>query len=353
MRPHFTILLVSLACGCCTPSSFGQAADPAALLKSMIEATSLDSADAGSWHWKMDVTVYDFNGKNPVPGSIEVWRSDGNMRTVMTAAAAQQTTLRVGNKLYRSGDDSPNFSRLEAAFMQVLNPIPNEFLDPSLKLKLVGQKAGKTKLNCVEPTLGKPGTAMLDASARLDFCAMDGTDGFVAAYEANDTSIMFGQLGTFRSKQVPMTFRISSSGHLRADGKTTTLSPFSPAPDEFAVTPDLHPLQLPIKNNGDGIGFLMLVREMPLAPAGGANAGHAEGWVKFDILIGQNGRIVSYAVVDSSNDQQFNRASEENLTHMIYRPYLINGIPVQVKASTGMSFSVEGSAPGMGGNNRP
>ena len=61
----------------------------------MIDSTSLDSADAGSWHWKMDLTVYDFNGRNPRAGSIEAWRSDRNMRTVMTLEGAQLTTLRV------------------------------------------------------------------------------------------------------------------------------------------------------------------------------------------------------------------------------------------------------------------
>ena len=43
-------------------SSVAQSTDPSVRLKAMMDATSLDSAEAGSWHWKMDVTVYDSDG---------------------------------------------------------------------------------------------------------------------------------------------------------------------------------------------------------------------------------------------------------------------------------------------------
>lgn len=125
--------------------------DATALLKSMIAATSLDSADAGSWHWKMDVTVYDFNGKNPEVGSIEAWRAGRNMRTLMTLSGGQLTTLRVENELYRSDGDSEKFSPLEAAFMQVLNPIPNNLLDPSVKFKRTKRNAGSRNWTAFRP----------------------------------------------------------------------------------------------------------------------------------------------------------------------------------------------------------
>ncbi|HEY2860450.1 MAG TPA: hypothetical protein VGJ21_18670 [Terracidiphilus sp.] len=302
----------------------------------MIDSTSLDSADAGSWHWKMDLAVYDFNGRNPRAGSIEVWRSDRNTRTVMTLEGAQLTTLRVGDKLYRSDGDGNKFLPLEAAFMQVLDPIPNSLLDPSVRLKLVERKLGKTKVDCVQPTLQMPELETYDNATgdRLDFCAIGGTDHFVVAYEANKTVLTIGQMGVFGSKQVPITFQISCDADRRVEGKTTTLSSFSPAPDEFAVTPDLRPLQLPVEVAMGALQSLMLVHEIPLPPMRGA-----VGQVKFDVRIGEDGRVVSHSLVEAASNPMLNLTVEKSLKHLILRPYLINGIAVQIHTAVSMNYS--------------
>ena len=103
--------------------------------KTAIDSTSLESPDIRPWHWKMDVTLYDVDGKNPQAGGIEVWYADGNMRSVLTLDGTQLTTLRLGDHLYRSDGDAEKFLPLEIVFMQALNPIPDGILNASVKLK--------------------------------------------------------------------------------------------------------------------------------------------------------------------------------------------------------------------------
>ena len=221
--------------------------------------------------------------------------------------------------------------------MQVLDPIPNGLLDPSVKLKQVERKLGKTKVDCVQPTLQMPEWENYVADQtgdRLDFCAIGGTDHFVAAYEANKTVVTIGQMGVFGSKQVPITFQISCDADRQVEGKTTTLSSFSPTPDEFAVTPDLHPLQLPVEVSMGALQSLMLIHEIPLPPMRGAVE-----QVKFDVRIGEDGRVVSHSLVASSLDTMLNLTVEKSLTHLILRPYLINGIAVQIHTAVSMNYS--------------
>lgn len=146
------------------------------------------------------------------------------------------------------------------------------------------------------------------------------------------------QVGLFRSKQVPVAFQISCEGHLRVDGKTTLLSSFSPGPDEFAVTPELHALQLPVKA-GSGSLFLMLVHDIPPYPPG-ARSRHAGGQVKFDLVIGEDGRVASHTLVEAAQDPELTQAVEISLTHQIFRPYLIDGVAVPFKATTVMNYGI-------------
>lgn len=341
MRTPSLALLMSVVLGCCSLVAVGESADPAARLKAMMEETALDSPEAGSWHWKIEATVYDFDGKNPKPGSIEIWHSGRNMRTVMALDGEQLTTLRAENRLYRSSGDPLKFSTLEAAFIQLLNPIPSNVAMPSVKLRMAQRKLRKDKLDCVQPTFSMPDIPTYNTDFRLEFCALN--DHFVAAFEADDTVIAFGQVGLFRSKLIPATFQITCHKHLILEGKTTALSTFMPAANDFAITPELHPLQLPI-HIPSGFGFLLLNHDSPLYPPG-AHARNSGGAVSLNIVVDESGNVISYTFAGKADDPELNKAMEDSLTHLIFHPYLINGIPVQVTTSIRQVFGVADSGP--------
>src|SRR5438105_8019385 len=148
-------------------------------LKAAADTTSLDSPGTDPWHWKIDVTVYDSDGKKPKTGTIEAWYADDKMHSVMTLDGASLTTLRVGHDIYRSDPGATNFVPLEAVFMQALDPIPSNVLDPSVKARLVAQKVGNMRLDCIEPTFDLPKANTFAVGAPLSYCFSAGTDNFV------------------------------------------------------------------------------------------------------------------------------------------------------------------------------
>ena len=337
MRCRFAALLSLVGFTVSTAHFSGQSVDSSAKLQALLDATALDSKEAGSWHWKMDVTVYDVEGKNPKTGNIEVWRSNEGMRTVMNLEGAELTTLRIAGKLYRSAGDPEKFIPLDSAFMQVLNPIPSGLVDPSIKLKLNQRKKGQIKLDCVQPTFKMPDADTFSMDSPISFCSLADTDHFVVAYEANQTAIATGQLGAFGSKQIPIAFEISSLGHMNIEGKTTAMSSFTPTPDDFILKPNMQPIDLPISVPQKFLVPLTLIHDSPHYPAV-AKSRHVQGEVKFDLLIGEDGRVVSHTLVGTA-DPDLSRVSEEALTHLIFRPYLINGVAVQVKTTLTTNFT--------------
>jgi hypothetical protein len=75
-----------------TPAEIG------ARLKSAAERDSLANVESRPWHLKLDVTLYDEEGKNPQSGTIEVWRSGENRRIVYEFGDKRYTRLELAGK---------------------------------------------------------------------------------------------------------------------------------------------------------------------------------------------------------------------------------------------------------------
>jgi TonB family protein len=334
--PVLALLLSCQSVAVAQSNTTGTAADK---LRIALDNNSLQSPGIRPWHWKMDVTLYDADGKNPKPGSIEAWYAEGKMRSVLTLDGVQLTTLRLGDQLYRSEGDAEKFVPLEIVFMQALNPIPDGFLDPSVKLKLSSSKSAKIALDCVQPSFTLPQADTFSTDSPLSYCFLAGTDHFVVSYQASQTAIARVRVGNFQSKQVPIAIQISSLGHKRVELTTTTLETFTPGADDFALQPVLHSLDTPVEFRPSDVFFgLLLVGDAPHYPVT-AKSRHAEGAAKFDVVIGTDGKIISKSL-SNKVDPDLAEAARQALTHWIYRPYLVNGIPVKVKTTITINFTM-------------
>jgi TonB family protein len=241
--------------------------------------------------------------------------------------------------LYRSDGDAEKFLPLEIVFMHALNPIPDGLIDTSVKLKLASLKSGNLKLDCVQPSFTLPEADTFTTEPLLSYCFLTGTDQFAISYQAPQAMVARLQSGTFQSKQVPVDLQISALGNKRADSKTTILETFTPGTDEFALQPTMHPLDSPIEVPQQmSLMGLVLIKEAPRYPME-AKSRHAEGSAKFDVVIGTDGRIISKSLTNKV-DPHLAEAARQALTHWIYRPYLIDGMPVQVKTTITINFNI-------------
>jgi hypothetical protein len=334
--PFLAVVFLSTCIAQTEDKTSAQAAEK---LKSVIELTTLDVPGIRPWHWKMDVTLYDADGKKPQTGNIEAWFSDGAMRTTFTLGDDKMTTLRLGDNLYRTDADPAKFIPLEIVFMNALRPVPSELLDPGISLKFLVQSVGKSRLDCVQPSFTLPKANTFIEDTPLSYCLEQGTDHFLVAYQPGQSSIARLQIGTFLGKQVPLALQMMSLAKKRAETKTTSLSTFTPAPQDFAVLPTMHPFSPPVEIPAEDQPLgLLLHSESPHYPAE-ARSHHVEGSVKFDVVIGADGRILTKQLSNKA-DPVLAEASADALIRRVYRPYLVNGMAVPVKTTITMNFNL-------------
>ena len=94
--------------------------------KATAEST-LDNLTSRPWHAKVNVTMFDDKGKNPVDLTVEYWKSGDDSLRVITGGANTETELHHDDYVYRShtGDRIPSLA--STAFQEFLHPGPLPF----------------------------------------------------------------------------------------------------------------------------------------------------------------------------------------------------------------------------------
>jgi len=293
-------------------------------LKAAADLASLDEIGLKPWHWKLDVTVFDLDGKNPKTGSLEMWFGDGNMRTVASLGSAEITTLRIGNNLYRTAGDEKH-------------PVPDEVFQPASAEKLIRQNAGKIKLDCVAPTLVRQTNGVVAMGQLFSFCLEQNTPRLVAMYEPGDFGVLRRQTGTFQSHDVPVDLQIFLGAVQVAEAKTTKLAAESIDPALFQIQPDMTPAAGPVEIPSGDLSHLVLSQSPPSYPLD-AKEHYVSGKVVFDAMIGKDGHVLSLQL-NSNADAALTESAKKAVSQWIYRPYLINGLPVEVKSKINVNFT--------------
>ena len=307
-------------------------------LKAASELTALDGAALHPWHWKLDVTVFDTDGKNPKTGSLEMWFSDGNMRTVASLGSAEITTLRIGNDLYRTDGNEKDISEITFAQMQVLHPVPDEVFQPGVAVKLTRETGGKTKLDCIAPTLVRPTNDVVSVGRQFSFCLEQDTPRLLVMYELGGFGVLRQQTGTFQSHEVAVDLQVFLRTITFAEAKTTKLASETIDPSLFQVQSDMSPFRGRVEISSGALSRLTMSENAPTYPLD-AKERHASGTVVFDAMIGKDGHVLSLQPTGQA-DASLVESAKKAVSQWLYRPYLINGIPVEVKTKINVNFSM-------------
>src|SRR5215469_920650 len=291
MNPYRSFLLLMLGALCLLPTL--HAADKvqlAAHLKSAAEYSSLDSVGLQPWHMALDITLFDTDGKNPKPATVELWAANANMKMVESVGNSQVTTLRNNDKLLRTSAQAPEFVQLESLIEQILHPIPVEFLQPGVKLNEDKLTLAKTPLDCIEPTFPSASSTTL-ITHPLSFCVIRDTDSLAITY--GGAFIEFRQQTLkFQSREISSHLQVLAGKTLRADAKITKLETFTPKSDDFVPTSQMVSFDGPVEAKPTDRRVIGISKTPPIYPAM-ARADHVSGSVDFDALIGTDGRVTS------------------------------------------------------------
>ncbi|GAC1423881.1 MAG: hypothetical protein NVSMB62_20540 [Acidobacteriaceae bacterium] len=303
-------------------------------LKAAAEVSSLDGKDVKPWHWLMETTAFDKDGKNETHGSIEMWFSDGAMRTTVKRGTEEVTALRTGDQLYLTNGDEKNLFAAMFLQMEALRPIIDPVFQPSVPVALFRTDAGSVKLDCFAPTLVKPNKDAGVTGQPFSYCLLRDKDQLVATYGPGGIDVIRSRLGVFQGHQVPMELEVLSGKTKVAEAKTIKLSTAGVDASLFQVTPEMTHFTGPVV-----VEPLKIGGPPPQYPME-AKARRVSGTVVFDAVIGKDGHVVSLNPVGQGN-QSLVKVSKDALLRWIYRPFEINGLSFEVTTQLKVNFAIE------------
>ena len=318
------------------------AQDTAALVDKLHQATTLNSIDDQQlkpWHLKMSFQLYDAKGSPTEQGTIEEWWADSaKEKTVYTSPSYTSAEIRTKDGFYRSKGTPSAPALLELLRRQVVHPMPSEGDIADSHPDLRKETIGKVPMDCI--MLGQPIKNVAYAPLGLfpTYCFDHDKDSLRVSYDFGSQLIVRNKVGTFQQRSVVIDQTTLQNSTSEASAHLDTLqsrvpndSDFSPSADMESVNPN------PVMVATGVVAGLKISGVNPHYPET-SRRNHASGLVILRAKIGSDGHIHALKII-STPDADMAIASLAAVRQWTYKPYLLNGQPVEVDTQITVSFS--------------
>jgi TonB family protein len=310
---------------------------PQERIDAVTQAMSLEDVTR-PWHLKVEVTVFDSKGQNPKDGTIEVWRSGDDRKTVYTFGSATSTDLKSGGKFYESGNgEIPYYAGVVLSHILHAGPGKDDLSGAVPDLRR--QSMGKKDFDCIMLVHPIKNTPYPPLGLFPTFCLLRDTNDLRITYDFGGQSLVYNGVGKFLDHVIPVSLTIGEGSITMAKAKVTTLSTFAPTPADFAPSDADTPVQTNLARVAGGViagnrtSFVQ-----PVYPAD-AKARHATGTVVLHAIIGRDGHVHSLRPI-SYPDPDLVIASLVAVRQWTYKPYLLNGQPTDIDTTITVNFNM-------------
>ena len=320
--------------------------DPQAIFAAARPLYDFSAPTVKPWHMKVSYQLYDESGKPSDPGTYEYWwASPDTYRSSWSRAGLSQTDWHVnGHHSHAGSGASLTFfeRKLQAVF---LNPLPKpENLDPQkVRFDKQEQKFGSVKLPCVMliPKMALHGQ---NEEAPLGefptYCFAADHPMLRAYYAYGATSVVYNRVVLAQGVYIPKEIRIQDGTRLVLTASVDALEsiPVSsaalvPAKDAEVVS------KTPRVEIPSGVAQGQLLKQVrPFYPQQ-AKSDHVSGKVVLQAEIGTDGRVHDLSVVEGPSPSLIGAAMWA-VSQWEYKPYLLNGSPVEVNTTVNVIFNL-------------
>lgn len=306
-----------------------RAQDPALSTRLTTAATvdALDTVDTKPWHALVDTEIFDMRGNNPTHGTIEVWQSGTDRRTLYTFGSTTMTEIVKGKAVYRTASD-PQFPRFAPFLLtKVLHAGPTMFQVKQIEPQLQRRKVDGTEFDCIST---KPPANAISFSSPA-YC-LDVQDHLRALLNFKQ-NVLLDAPEEFLEHAISRRISITNSDVPTATAKITKLEIYEPPAGQFTPTSDMTLFVPTIRISGGVLAGLTVKRVQPILPAGAS----VKGSVSLRVTIGTDGHPNRVEVV-STPPPAIADACVDAVKQWVYKPYLLNGDPVQVETTVLINF---------------
>jgi TonB family protein len=294
------------------------------------ELTSLDAASVRPWHLKLDVQLFDENGKPSEQGTVEEWWASPSLyRVVFTSPSHTGTELRNGDGYYRTAGGGTGGYQLDLMRRQVVHPMPPEDETRTGKLEVKTESFGKVKLECVMVGEEIRGVSYMPYGLFPMYCMDPGESSLRLTYNFGNQVIVRNKMGKFLEKIVSTEVTANTGGKTSASAKVTALQTMPLTAADFVPGSDLEKLgEGPTQVAAGVMAGYKIKGPNPVYPAA-AKQNHVSGTVVMRAMIGRDGLIHRLKLV-SYPDGDLAISALAAVRLWAYKPYMLNGETTEV-----------------------
>jgi TonB family protein len=315
--------------------------DPQALLALAAKSNGLNSPDLQPWHIKASYATYNADGKETLNGVFEEWWAGPHRYKISyTQANFKQTDYGTDAGLYRQGDQ--NWSTTEMlARSYLLDPLPDPVAPGFKTIKLNKQlrSLGKVKLNCITltypldlPTSAIPGALPL-------YCFATDIPALRVRTVNSTEDVIYNDLRLFQGHyvagNVQWTLNEKPLLAVTLDSIETLQAPtsamFVPPPDAVLIPPTKLHLDSAFMD------AYQLRQAFPTYPTHDKEE-RITGKLVLQVTIGKDGHVTN--VQSISGPPMLYEPAVDAVRQWAYRPYLVNGEPVEVETQVNVVFTL-------------
>lgn len=321
--------------------------DPQAIFAAAAPLYDFSASTVKPWHMKVSYQLYDESGKPSDPGTYEYWwASPDTYRSSWTRPGVSHTDWYVKGQHSHavSGSYLTLFERkLQSDF---LDPLPKaENLDPDkVRLDREEQKFGALKLPCVMlvPKMSLHGHIEQAPLGEFPtYCFAPDHPVLRAYYAYGASSVIYNRLVQVQGVFLPKEVRILDGSRLVLTATVDAMERISPSSLDLIPAKGAEVVAGPSRVEiASAVAQGQLLKQVPPHYPQEAKSNHEEGKVVLQAVIGTDGRIHDLSVVDGPSPLLIGAAMWA-VSQWEYKPYLLNGKPVEVKTTVNVIFNLQ------------
>ncbi len=346
MRVHLPFLIfLGLVIQSFSSTSAQTPKDPQALLVAAAPLYDFTDPAMKPWHLKATYQLYDFKGKPTEQGTFEYWWVSPKVHRASWLRPSRSWTdwhTPEGNHFYlASGGRSTTFETWIESLL--FSPLPNRIILNPYKTRLVGLEeklSDGTEIPCVELAPSKQDDgATFSPNFEPIYCFDNKLPVLHLSHTWGTLTTEFNSIAKFQGKYLAREISIYAGDRkifsLSADSVSdiSALDPaLTPAPDAVLYHTGIGKVSSEVAEGN------ILKKQQPVYPEV-AKLARQQGTVMMEATIGADGKIHDLEV-DFAPSEALAESAEDAVSRWEYKPYLLNGKPVDVQTTVNVVFKL-------------
>lgn len=336
--------------------------DPTAFMHQAALSNGLSQAGDHAWHLRASFKIFDDQGNIKDHGTLEeFYVSPTKFKRIYSSSSYSHTMFGTGSGMMYAGDPAGPSPLLRIIRTYLISPLPTDSMIAQWTFTAEQRTYNGASHLCI--LMNTKSQSDVDP-ARLagTFCFNPATLALqTALHETTAISETLDHPVSFQGRSVSGDLEVETAGKINATVHVETIEPitaiddaiFIPPPDAsaheitmvgvkgdlFGSSPDLRQSagngQLSIS---PGVATGMLVNKVAPVYPPIAKAAGVQGTVVLEALIGKDGQITNLHIV--SGPAMLQQAALDAVKSWIYKPYILNGAPVEVRTTVNIIFTL-------------